>query len=251
MLVLNHFRFLGLEKLIPTWLTQHLWLRGICSRLLMKPFSFTAECFVLTIKDFVVHEFAFQFTIEEIHFLGWLQADFRKQFLFTGDDPCRITYKGMFQAFSDGMIESQNIRTAYAFSIRRIGHDDGRLRRLFKVGDVLLCDGHFFGHAGSLNVDVRCFHCMDVDIVAIDVMQKLTLLTVVVVYLIQQLRVEVGPFLKVVMTSEYPWPDIACDERCFDRQCTTSAHRVDEVAFTTPSCHEYHACSQYLVQRSI
>ena len=156
----------------------------------------------------------------------------------------------MFQAFTDGMIESQNIWTTDAFTIRRIGDNDGGFSRLFKVGNVLLCDCHFFSHAGSLRIDVRCFHCMNVDIVTIDMMLEFAFLTIVVVYLIQQFTVEVGPFLKIVMTAEYPWPDIASDEGCLNRQCATSAHRVNEVAFTTPPRHQNHACSQNFVKWS-
>ena len=80
---------------------------------------------------------------------------------------------------------------------------------------------------------------------------ELTLLRVVVVYLVKQVGIEVGPLLKGKLLAEQARCHVVGDECCLDEQGTGTAHRVDEVGFSLPAGHHNHAGSQHLIQRSL
>ena len=82
-------------------------------------------------------------------------------------------------------------------------------------------------------------------------MRELALLRVVVVDLVEEVLVEVGPFLKGKLLAEDTRRDVAGDEGSLDEDSTGTAHRVDEVAVALPSRHQDHAGSQHLIKRSL
>ena len=246
--IFYHHRFLVLEQFFPAWLAQHL--RAYHRFFLVELFPFTAELLVLAAEDFILQELAFQFSVVEEHLLGGFQAYFLYALVFIGDDPGRIAHEGMFQAFTEGLVKPQQVGTSYAFAIRRIGNHKSRLLWLHEVGNVLLHEGHIFRHAGSLGIGVGHFDGIYVEVVAIDMVFERAFLAVIIIDFIQKFRVKVGPLLEVVVPAEDTWPDISCNEGGFYGECAASAHGVDEVALSAPSCHQDHASCQYFIQRS-
>ena len=82
-------------------------------------------------------------------------------------------------------------------------------------------------------------------------MLELTLLTVVIVDVIEEIGIEIGPFLEGILLTEQTWCHVSCDKRCLDEQGTAATHRIDKVGIALPTRHEDHSCCQYLVQRSL
>ena len=93
------------------------------------------------------------------------------------------------------------------------------------------------------------FVCFRIVVVSINLMSKLTLLWVIVVDSIKQILVKVFPFLESEFFTEYTRSDIACNQSGFDRYSSWTTHRVYQVTFTSPACHQNHTGCQYLVQR--
>ena len=77
---------------------------------------------------------------------------------------------------------------------------------------------------------------------------ELSFLRVVVVYLVEEVLVEVGPFFKCKFLAEQSWSHVACYECRLDEQSARTAHWVDEVGFALPSGHEYHSGCKNLVE---
>ena len=79
---------------------------------------------------------------------------------------------------------------------------------------------------------------------------KFTLLTVVIVKLVEHIRIEIHPFLKCKSLTEYARSDVSCYQCSFHWNSTRTAHRINQVTFSPPAGHQNHTGSQYLVQRS-
>ena len=119
------------------------------------------------------------------------------------------------------------------------------------MGEILevgLCHGDVLAQSGSLHVHVGGVHSLHVDVVAIDMMIELSLLRVVIVYLVEEFLVEVGPFLECKLLAEESGGHVAGNKSCLDEQCARTAHRVDKVGVALPSGHENHSGSKNLVE---
>ena len=77
---------------------------------------------------------------------------------------------------------------------------------------------------------------------------ELSFLTVVVVDLIEEVCIEVGPFLEGILLTEESWCHVPGDESGLDENGTRAAHRVDKVRIALPTRHQDHACCQHLVE---
>ena len=82
-------------------------------------------------------------------------------------------------------------------------------------------------------------------------MFELAFARLVVVDIVEQLTVEVRPFLKGILLAEQARCHVAGNESRLDEQRTAAAHGVNEVCFTLPARHENHAGSQHLVERRL
>ena len=157
----------------------------------------------------------------------------------------------MLESLSDGAIQTQEVVCGDAFSVGRIGHHQGRSLHLHKVGHIATLDGDVFGQACSTHIIGGNVYGLPVDVVTVDVVLKLALCRVVIVYLVEHLLVKVGPLLKGKLFAEHARCYVACDEGCLDGQRSRAAHRVYEVALARPASLQYHTCSQYLIERSL
>ena len=77
---------------------------------------------------------------------------------------------------------------------------------------------------------------------------ELALLGIVVVDAVEDVGIEIRPFLEGIFFAEEPGGHVAGYEGRLDGQCAAAAHRVDEVAVALPACHQDHAGSKHLVQ---
>ena len=157
----------------------------------------------------------------------------------------------MLQAFANHLIGVEQIGRGDALAIGRIGHHQGRLGRLLEVLEVLQLNGDGLRQSCCTYVQTGLGHSLRVDVVAIDVVVAIAFLRVVVVYLVEELLVEVGPFLEGKLLAEQAGTHVAGDEGCLDEQRTASTHGVDEVGLAAPARHQDHACCQHLVERGL
>ena len=87
---------------------------------------------------------------------------------------------------------------------------------LLKVLEVLLLHSDLFRQSGCLDVQACRVDSLHVDVVAIDMIWELALLRVVVIDLVEEVLVEVGPFLKGELLAEDARGDVAGDEGSLD-----------------------------------
>ena len=69
-------------------------------------------------------------------------------------------------------------------------------------------------------------------------MFKFALLTIIIINLVKKLLVEVWPLFESEFLTENSWRNVASDERCFNSDCTRTAHRVDQITIAFPACHQ-------------
>ena len=156
----------------------------------------------------------------------------------------------MLQAFTNHLIQSQEVVCRDTFSIRRIGNDDTLFLRLFKLLESLDLQFNILAQSGCLHVTYRYFIGLRVIVITINLMRKFTFVGVIVIDGIEQVLIEVIPFFKSKLLAEHTGSDVACYQCRFDGYGARTAHRVNQVALTLPSCHQDHPGCQHFIQRS-
>ena len=154
----------------------------------------------------------------------------------------------MFQAFANHLVGGQQVGGRNTFSVGWVGNDDAGVQGLLEILEVLLCHRDVAGQSRSLDIHACGVDSFDIYIVAVDVVVERSLLGVVIINLVEELRVEVGPLLKGELLAEQTRCHITGDKGSLDEQGAGTAHRVNEVGLALPACHQYHAGSQHLVQ---
>ena len=157
----------------------------------------------------------------------------------------------MLQTLANHLVQSEQVIGRDTFAIRRIHHDDGLLLRLFELLERLQFQRHIFGYTRRFYIMRRYFIRFRTVVISVNLMGEFALLTIIIVNLIEHLRIEIHPFLECESFAEYSRSDVSCDQCSFYRNRARTAHRVNQVTFTAPSCHQKHTGSQYFVQRSI
>ena len=155
----------------------------------------------------------------------------------------------MFQTLAYHSVQSQQVFRRNTFSIRRVGDDDTLFLWLFELLERLYSQYYILAYSSSLYV-VNCyFVSLWIIIVSIDFVSKFTFLRIVVIDRVEQLLVVVFPFFKAEFLTEYTRSDIAGNQSSFNRNCSRATHRINQIAFPSPSGHQNHTGSQYLIQR--
>ena len=157
----------------------------------------------------------------------------------------------MFQTFSNHLVQAQQVGSRDTLAIGWVGDDNALLLRLCEIGEVLLLDGYLLAQTSSLNVGSSDGHSVTVDVVAVDMVLEGMLLAVVLVDLVKEFLVKVGPLLEGIFLSVYAGCYATGDESCLYGDGTTSAHRINQVALAVPARQHDDAGSQDLVKRSL
>ena len=211
--------------------------------------AFAAELAHLAVEHLVFAELTFQRTVVERDLDTGLQSNLLEALLAIAQNPGIAPRELMLQSFANHAIGTQQVGCRYTFTIRRVGHHDALLVRLRKVLEVLLFDGDVGCQPGSLHVHASGVHRLHVNIVAVDVVLEFAFLRIVVVDAVEEVGIEVRPFLEGILLAEQARCHVVSNEGGFDEQRATAAHGVNEVGIAFPSCHENHACGQHLVER--
>ena len=206
-----------------------------------------AEVIQFAAEKLVFAQFAVERTIVERNFDARLQSDFVETFLLVADHPCLSALEFVFQAFSERVIDVQDVGRRQAFAIRRVGDDDGRVFWFDELADVALLNADDVGHAGAFRVVACRFNGVHVQVVAQDAVCKLPFCRVIVVDGVEKVAVEVFPFLETETLAEYAWIDVTCHECRLDQNRSRTAEGVNEIAVGLPSRELDEASRQHLV----
>ena len=156
----------------------------------------------------------------------------------------------MFQTLTNHLVQSKQVIGGDTFTIRGIHDDNGLFLRLFKLLERLQFQCHILGYACRFYIMCCYFVRFRTVVISVNLMRKFALLAIIIVNLVEHLRIEIHPFLKCESFAEYSRSDVSCYQCCFHRNRSRTAHRVNQVTFAAPSCHQNHTGSQYFVQRS-
>ena len=227
----------------------------LCHRLLLVLRLYDAALFAellhLAFEHGILAELTLQRTVVERNLDRGFQSYLFETFLAVAQNPCVVAAEGMLQPFAYHFVGAQEVGCGDAFAVGRIHHDDALLGRSGEVFEILLADGDFLRQTSCAHVEIGGVDGFHVVVVAVDVVFEVALLRVVVVDFVEQVGVEVRPFLESKLFAENAWRNVACDEGSLYRERSRSAHRVDEVGFASPSRHENHAGCQHFVERSL
>ena len=241
------------EALLEFAVSLETTLLGHCSLLLvgLHHATFLSEFFHLALEHRVLAELALQRTVVERYLDGRLQAYLLEALFAIRQHPGIVARELMLQALAYHLVSIEQVGSRDAFAVGRISHHQRRLGRLLEILEVLQLHGDVLHHTGGAHVQRSLSNSLRVDVVAVDVVLELALLRVVVVDLVKEVLIEVGPFLKGKLLAEQARAHVAGNEGGLDEQRAATAHGVDEVAFAAPARHQDHTCCQHLVQRGL
>ena len=197
--------------------------------------AFRTEILQLAVKHLVLTELTLQRTIVKRILDAGLQSDLVEALLTIREHPGVIALELMLQSLTDHLICSQKVWRGDTLSVRWIGDNDTLLCRLCKFLEVLLLDGDVAGETRCLHIQQSGVYRLDIHIIAIDMVLELPFLTLVIVDLVEELGIEVGPFLECILVTEQARCHVLGNQGCLDQQCAGSAHGVDEVGVTFPT----------------
>ena len=209
------------------------------------------EIFQFSVEHLVSAEFTFQTAVIEGDLDTGFQADLLKALFAVGENPGIITFELMFQAFTNHLISTQKVGRGDTLTIRGIGNHDALIAWLGEVLEVLLSDGDVVGQTCGLHVEEGRIDGFDVNVVTVYMVLELTLLALVVIDFIEQVCIEVRPFLKGIFFAEQTRGHVLGDEGCLDENGTGAAHGIDEIGVALPTREQDHACSEHLIERCL
>ena len=154
----------------------------------------------------------------------------------------------MLESLAYHLVQPQKVGSRDTLSVWRIGDDDALFLGLGEVLEVLQGYGHLLAQSCRLHVAGGYLHRLAVVVVAVDMVLKLLLPAVVLVYALKELAIEVGPLLKRIFLAEHARCYATRYQRRLHGKRAASAHGVDEVAFAAPASLQDDAGSQHLVQ---
>ena len=105
-----------------------------------------------------------------------------------------------------------------------------------------------FSKSGTADILLGNLDGCRVDIRSVAFESELAFIAFIVIDTVEQLLVEVDPFLESELFAVDARSDVQGDHGGFYQQCTGAAHRVDEVRLAFPACLQDHTGSQYFVQ---
>ena len=225
--------FLEFAVLLETALFGH----GLLLFVALDDAAFGAELAELAFKHLVLAELAFERTVEQRNLDAGLQSDGIEAFLAVAEHPGFVALEFVLQLLADHLVGGKEVGCGDALAVRGIGDEDGRLGGLGEVLEILLLHGDGLGEACGLCVEAGGVDGLHVDVVAIDVVAELFFARVVVVDFIEEVFVEVGPFLEGKFLAEDAGRHVVGNEGCLDEQRSGAAHGVDEIALASPAAH--------------
>ena len=213
--------------------------------------AFADEIVDLSVKHLILAVFAFQRTVVEGNLERRLQTYLTEALLLIRKDPCLIANERMLESLAYHLVGAEQVGRGDTLTIRRVAHDDGLLRRLGEVLEVLLLDSDILAQTGGLHIQVGSVDSLDVYIIAIDMMLEFLLARIIIIYFLKEVGVKVWPLLECISLAEDPRRHVTCYEGSLDGESSRTAHGVYEISLAPPSRHQDHARGKHLIERSL
>ena len=133
------------------------------------------------------------------------------------DHPRVVAGERVLEALAQGAVEAEQVGRNEALAVGRICHHERFLLRLLEVLDVALRHLDAIRHAGALGVCQRGLDGAEVQVVTVDLMMELAFGRIIVINTVQQVAVEVFPFLETESLAEHAGINVAGHERSLDQ----------------------------------
>ena len=154
----------------------------------------------------------------------------------------------MLQELAQGGIQILYLLHMHTLAVRWIRHQQHVLALLAflfccqsLVRYVGLLELYILGDTSRLGVLLSKRQRTFRHVTGVNLVRELPLLAVVFIQLLEQLLVEVMPFLKGKTVSEDAWRNVQGYQSGFNDDSSASAHWIDEVTLSVPSCHQQHS----------
>ena len=154
------------------------------------------EILQFSVEHLVFTELTLQRSVIERNLDTWLQTDLVEAFFTVTEHPGIVAFELVLQSFTYHFIGTQEVGRGDAFAIGRIGDHDTLVGRLREILEVLLLNGNDVTQSGGLHILQCRIHGFDVNVVAIDMVFELAFLALVVIDIVEEVGIEVRPFLK-------------------------------------------------------
>ena len=149
------------------------------------------------------------------------------------------------------LVEQGEVVDFQAFAIGWVGDEDAVFGCLVEVLDGLAFHLNHFGEAGALDVGTGDGNGLALDVIAINLVLEFAFVAVVVIDVLEELVVVVGPCLESIFGAIHAWIDIGGDKGSLDQESARTAHGVDEVALAAPAAQHDDAGRQHFVDGCI
>ena len=210
--------------------------------------TFRAEVLQFTVKHLVLTELALQTAVVKGNLDAGLQTNLVEALLAVAQYPGVVALELVLQSLTNHLVGTQQVGCRDTLTIRWVRYHDALVGRLCKVLEVLLLYGDDIAQSGCLHIHAGGVHSLHVDVVAVNLVVKLTLLTLVVVDLIKQVGIKVRPLLKGKLLAEQSWCHVLGYQGSLNQQGTATTHGVDKISIGLPSAQQNHTSCQHLVQ---
>ena len=213
--------------------------------------SLGAEIGITAIEKHILPQRALDASVENRKLHRRLQSDAGDIVVIRPDYPHVPAGEILFQAVADAPVELVDIVRFQTVSVGWICHHHARLGvfRPFRQGTAR--DLHHLLHLCRPHVPACYGHGLRVDVAAVYLEGELTLVAVVIVEPLEEVGVEIGPFLEGEMRAVDARVDVGGDEGGLDQECSGAAHRVHEIAVAPPSGLHDDAGGERLVDRGL
>ena len=161
-----------------------------------------AEVLQLAVEHLILAELALQRSIIKRYLDAWLQANLVETLLAVAQYPGVVALKLVLQSLAYHLVSTQQVGRRNALAVRWVRYHDALVGGLCKVLEVLLLYGYDVAQSCGLHVHTCGVHSLHVDVVTVYLVVELALQTLVVVNLVEQVGVEVGPLLECKLLAE-------------------------------------------------
>ena len=214
-------------------------------------FAALAHLVVLAVEDDVLQQFAVQSAVVELVAHRRLETHLEIQFLIIADEPHVIALEGVLELVTHVAVERLDVLDVEAFTIGWVADERTTGRHFLDVVDVAALEFDVLVQTGVLDVGAGDSDGLALDVAAIDLVGELTFTAVVVVDIVKQVCIIVGPLLESVAVAVHAGSDVGGDKGCLDEEGARAAHWIHQVGLALPPAEQDDAGCQRLVDGRI
>ena len=213
--------------------------------------STLAHLVIATVKNDILQQLTIQSAVIELVAHRRLQAHLVVQLLVKADEPHVVALESVLELVTQVAVQLLDVLHVQTLAVGRVADQGATGWHLVDVVDVTALEFDILVQTGILHIGTGDGDGLALDVTAVDLVSELALGTVIVVNLVKQLGVVVGPLLESKTVAVHTGSDVGSDERCLDQERARTAHGVNQVGFTLPTAQQDDAGGQHLVDGCI